>query len=283
LTAFAFSIYAFLLVEIVSRAKRKNVHDRKMAPKLSLTPQQLEIACETYHQLLELAAAVEAVQGKVPSLAEKLATGRLEQLLRIRIFLQSIINRRRGVTAHDLGQKLGKIGERRIQRHLDRLRQSQILVRRPGEKGKGRWSKPGSRPESEGGRPPYKYALNPFIAQEYMTSDYVDEEMRRSLYLAQKSLSRTHIFMEATARMIEVYQKIVPQLPAFANAARKIPEIDELVRKLGYETPPPGLEKFIAMIPEESASHAILRWQIPFSQEDLPKQEAWRLGVLLGL
>jgi hypothetical protein len=89
--------------------------------------------------------------------------------------------------------------------------------------------------------------------------------------------------MEVMARMFEVFQKIAPQLPAFANAARKIPEIDQLERKLGYETPPPGLEKFTAMIPEELASQAILRWQIPFSQEDLPNQEAWRLGMLLGL
>jgi hypothetical protein len=99
-----------------------------------------------------------------------------------------------------------------------------------------------------------------------MTSDYVDEEMRKSLFFVQKSLSRTHIFMEAMARMFEVYQKIVPQLPVFANAARKIPEIDQLARKLGYETAPPGLEEFNAMIPEELASHAILRWHIPFSQ-----------------
>lgn len=116
-----------------------------------------------------------------------------------------------------------------------------------------------------------------------MTSDYVDEEMRRSLFFVQKSLSRTHIFMEAMARMFEVFQKIVPQLPAFANAARKIPEIDQLARILGYETPRSGLEKFTAMIPEELASQAILRWQILFSQEDLLDQEAWRLGVLLEL
>jgi hypothetical protein len=89
--------------------------------------------------------------------------------------------------------------------------------------------------------------------------------------------------MEAMACMMETYQKIVPQLPAFVNAARKIPEIDELVRKLGCETPPPELEKFIGMIPEELVWHAILRWQVLFSQEDVPSEEAWRMGVLLGL
>jgi hypothetical protein len=119
-----------------------------------------------------------------------------------------------------------------------------------------------------------------------MTNDYVDDETRRSLYLAEKSLSQTHIFMEATARMIEVYQKIVPQLPAFANVVWNIPEMDELVRRLGYESPPPGLEKLIerlsAVVPEEGASYAILRCQIPFSQGDLPWQEDWRLGLLLG-
>ena len=254
-----------------------------MAPRLSLTPQQLEIACEMYHQLLELAAAIEMWQKKLPQLTEKIATTELGQLLPLRIFIQSIINRGREATSKDLGRMLGNIGDRRIQRHLDRLRQSEVLVRRPGEKEEGRWGEPGSRPESSGGRPPYRYTLNPFIARDYMTNDYVDNETRRSLYLAEKSLSQTHIFMEVMARMFEVFQKIAPQLPAFANAARKIPEIDQLERKLGYETPPPGLEKFTAMIPEELASQAILRWQIPFRHVDLPNQEAWRWGMLLGL
>jgi len=85
-------------------------------------------------------------QKKLPQLTEKIATTELGQLLPLRIFIQSIINRGREATANDLGRMLGDIGDRRIQRHLDRLRQSQILVRRPGEKEKGRSGEPGSRP-----------------------------------------------------------------------------------------------------------------------------------------
>jgi hypothetical protein len=245
-----------------------------MAPILSLIPPQLETLCEMYPQAVGMTVALETFQKEMQRFARKVARAKPSQLLLMRLLFYLILNPDREVTADQLCKHFPDVSPHTLRRHLARLRKSPILV---ATIKKGRWGVPGSRP-GEAGRPPWTYVLNPLVVGDCIMSDYVENEHRRFLSLAEKFLTTTQAISEACTRTIAVCLSIAPKLPALAKAARKIPEIDRLLIKRGYQEAPPWLDKLISLIPEELAAAAILRMRIPIGLEDLPNQEVFRLG-----
>lgn len=268
-------------------AKKEEVWDRKMAPILSLTPSQLEILCQMYHQIMEVTSDIEIAQRELSQLTDKVVKASPSRLLPVRVSFNLAENWTRWVTARQLHAKLKDYSLRNLRRYLARLRKSQFVVTRLE---RGLWAVPGSRP-GESGRPPLKYSLNPQLMGDYITSDSVDEKTLRFLSLAEKFLLETATIKECYARTMTAALEMASssEFSAFMDVARrKIPEIERLLARIeksnGFDKAEQAktISKLRSVIGDEvgaAASRSVRR----LTTDVLPKAEAMRLGVWLGL
>jgi hypothetical protein len=211
-----------------------------------------------YHQVLMSPIAFDEAMKELPRLFKRIRT-KSSKGVPARLALHFAKNPTAEVTSSELRERLRlkEISKRHLDRDLNDLIESQVLIAETTRKGV--WG--------ERGHPPRRYRVNPFLIREYMWTDEIDNETHRFFSLAEKFLSGTHALMDVTVHLLASSLETI-------EAGVSIPKIDERFTDLKRAT---------FVIAEEIARVSILRSRIVLKDEDMPEPEAMRLGLLLGL
>lgn len=253
-----------------------------MAATLSLTNAQLETLCQTYHQTLELASGLEWMESEFSELIREFSKPDTPQLRVLRTFLMILLREKWGgfVDVHTISQA-EKISERQVERDLTLLREAQV-VQRIETASKGKWAVPGSR-MTKRGRPPAPLVVNPALRGDYVNYKVnARGESSHEFVSAAKFLQNSPGFRSAIERILSAHMKIGPYVLAFMEEAKKIPEINEIVKRYHLE-PPSDVSRFKYIVAKEIARTALLKSQILFDEEGLPREEERRLGIVLDI
>jgi hypothetical protein len=239
----------------------------------------MEILCETYHQALAAASALEMSQKRAAELTKTLGKSNARGFRLLKIFAM-IVRSREGLKTKDLSGALRQhVSGRTMQADLARLRELQLVQTKPIDKGK--WGKPNSRKTTAGGRPPVLYVMNPQLRwRDYIINDDVAPSDRKFFSLAEKLLLSMPGFKSANERLMDALLDVLPQLSNFMNAAQKSRELRDVLLQIGYDKPPPGLDRISFMIGEEIAANARSELRLPIDGETLSMEERRRLEML---
>jgi len=180
-----------------------------------------------------------------------------------------------GTTAKELSQNLGKEKRRTIERLLAKFQKIGVLEVRTRIR-KGKWTKPDTRPHSEGGPVPLQYWLMGDLNSPSFHE--LDLETRKSLWTARKFIVSTPLFRECLRRSIIATVKVLEAVgPRVKPLLEKIPEMKLLSKNVKESTVHPRL-----WLEDEVAAYAASRLlfvQPGAEEEKLPPGESKRQSL----
>lgn len=258
-----------------------------MEPRLSLTSEELEVACMLYYSVIQSADAIEEMLREIPSLTGGIAKKNVRQLHLLRTQLRLGISAPRPLKSASLRKIPNFPSERTIQRDLAKLRDLQVIVE-TSPKGKGQWGHPKSRTTTYG-HPASEYLLNPMLIGNPLANYSLDTKTGKLYRKVFKLLLGTSGFKDAMARTLETFLKMMPHVPAMVQSFRAVPELDNLPQIKDSDFPPSTLERIASIIPEELVQMTIPNLLLPFEGEGLSSYgedprcaEGRRISLCLG-
>ena len=252
-------------------------HDTEVTRELSINRECVDLTCEIYSQILQVAEELEALNPlQIVQIFEGMGA---KELLRPRTLWKFFANPNKSLAVTDLRQEKDweEVSRRTVERHIEQLRELHIISQLPT---KGQWGKPGSRPSVRVGRFPSTYKLNPLFAGNLLTSDAIDMDTRRLLVLCQKLLLGMPGFQDCLFRVITCIFRIVGQIRNLGDFVQKIPELNVFPKGQSWGETSLQSRETASFVLDELVGTAIFKMNFCIDGEDLPWEE-FRRQILI--